>query len=181
MPAGYSSKCKTCKSPYRLQIEAWHGDGLSPETIELKLKGLGESISWRAIHNHFQAHYDVQGAVREMYLRSQAALQETAEKCVSEIQMLDGIAQEKYGLHQKLGRILTNQISELEDAKEVVELPKLPKPYVDLFIGCASEIRQTLKTKQELLGDDPESRKANSITELVLFAAGSTISEEDSS
>jgi hypothetical protein len=163
MPAGYSSRCKACNSPIRLQIEAWHDEGLGSRTISARLRESGERISDRALDNHFAEHYDVQAEVQEQYQQSQANLQQAAGERVSEIKMLDEVAQDKYDLHQKLGKILTNMISGLEGSEGLKELPKLAMAYVALYNGCAAEIRQALKTKQELLGEDGEAKKAKAL------------------
>lgn len=168
MPAGYSSRCKTCNSPHRTQIEKWKEDGMSTLQISLKLREMGEPISCPALENHFAEHYDVQAEVREQYYRSQAALQQAAGERVSEIQALDELVSSRLMLHRMLERILASRLADPED-----DLPKLPMAYVSLYTGCASEIRQCLKTRQELLGDDPDSRKASSLAELVLLAAAS--------
>jgi hypothetical protein len=171
MPAGYSSRCKSCNSHHRLQIEAWHNDGLSPEAIEIKLREkFGESISWRAIHNHFQAHYDVPAEAKDRYYQSQANLDAKADERVSEIKILDNVVQGKYRLHQVLDALFRNKLAGFEDSEAPVELPKLPLAFVSLYNGCASEIRQTLKQKAELLGEDPQSKAAETFLELIKLA-----------
>jgi hypothetical protein len=167
MPAGYSSRCKTCNSPYRLQIEAWHKDGVSPFGIETRLRALGEKISYHAIENHFQEHYDVQSVVQEQYYQSQANLEKEAQERVSEIKILDDVVQDKYRLHQMLDGLFKSKLAGLSESETPGELPKLPLSYVSLYTGCASEIRQTLKQKQEMLGEDPTSKEATSWTELI--------------
>jgi hypothetical protein len=167
MPAGYSSRCKTCNSPHRLDIEAWHEEGLSDRAIEARLESeFGEKISHVSLWNHFLEHYDVQSEVREQYYQSQLNLENEAQERVSEIQILDDVVQGKYRLHQRLDRLIGNRLAGLEDGPPI-ELPKLPLSYVSLYTGCASEIRQTLKQKQEMLGEDPTSKEAATWTELI--------------
>ena len=164
MPAGYSSRCKACNSPLRLQIERWKvKDGLKTTEISLRLKEMGEPISRPALDNHFAEHYDVQSEVQEQYNQSQVALSQAAGERVTEIQILDDVVTGKRTLHQKLEKILTNRLNGLEDTKEPRELPKIPQAYVSLYVGCASEIRQFLKTKQELLGEDAGAKKAKAM------------------
>lgn len=165
MPAGYSSKCKSCNSAHRLQIEAWHKDGKSAEAIEILLKETyGEEISSRAIRNHINEHYNVPAEVQKQYHKSQANLEKSANERVTEIQILDDVVAGKRTLHQKLEKILTNRLKGLEDTEEkIYELPKIPQAYVALYVGCASEIRQMLKTKQELLGEDGPGKKARAM------------------
>ncbi len=168
MPSGYSTRCKTCNSPNRLQIEAWKHEGLSSAAISLKLRELNESISERALDNHFAEHYDVKPEVRETYYKSQAQLELNAQAAVKEIQILDTMVIDKFNLHQKVSRILDARLKGLEDPAPseddmLQDLPKLPMAYVSLLNGSAAEIRQCLKTKQELLGDDSETKKAQAL------------------
>lgn len=164
MIAGYSSRCKACNSSLRTQIEQWHEkDHLSSRIISAKLKELGEKISDRALDNHFDEHYNVADGAAEQYAQSQANLQEDAGKRVAEIQIIDDVVAGKRTLHQKLEKILTNRLKGLEDTEELRELPKIPQAYVSLYVGCASEIRQFLKTKQELLGEDGPGKKARAM------------------
>jgi hypothetical protein len=164
MPAGYSSRCKACNSPHRLQIEGWKNkDGLNSTEISLKLKEMGESISRPALDNHFAEHYDVQPEVQAQYLQSQANLQKDAGERVSEIVVLDEVIKGKADLHQKLETILTNRLKGLEDTGGAGELPNLPTAYVSLYTGCATGLCQAMKTKQELLGEDSGSKKAGAM------------------
>lgn len=164
MPAGYSSRCKACNSPLRTQIEQWHSkDGDSSRVISARLKEMGEKISYRALDNHFGEHYNVADVASEQYAESQANMQVDAEARLSEIEVLDQMVAGKHALHQKLERIITNRLADLEDVGGPADLPKLPMAYVSLYTGCAAEIRQVLKTKQELLGEDGSSKKAGAM------------------
>lgn len=163
MPAGYSPRCKACNSSLRVQLEKWKDDGDNTSQISIKLKERGENISRPALDNHFEKHYNVSKEVQEQYFQSQANLQEEASERISEIQMLDDVALEKYQLHTKLTKIIGKLIKGLEDSKDIAEFPKLPAAYVTLYTDCAAEIRQALKTKQELLGEDGNTKKANAI------------------
>jgi hypothetical protein len=163
MPSGYSSRCKACNSPHRLQIEAWKKD-LTTNQISFKLlKELDESISRQALDNHFAEHYDVQSEVQEQYQKSQSNLQKDAGARLSEIEVLDRIVSGKHELHQKLERIITNRLNGLEDVQKLDELPRISASYVALYTGCAAEIRQAMKTKQELLGEDSGNKKAGAM------------------
>jgi hypothetical protein len=164
MPAGYSSRCKSCNSPHRLKIEAWHKDGKSPEAIEVLLRSkFDEMVSYKAIRNHLNEHYNVPAEAREQYQKSQANIQKDAEERLSEIEILDSIVSGKHKLHQKLEKIISNQLKGPDEIEEFRELPKIPAAYVTLYTGCAAEIRQAMKTKQELLGEDSGSKKAGAM------------------
>jgi hypothetical protein len=163
MPAGYSSRCKACNSPNRLQIEAWHKGGDSSRIIAARLKELGEKISDRALDNHFAEHFNVQREVQEQYQKSLANLQKDAGERVVEIQILDDIVAGKQKLHRTIESLLSSRLTDLEGAKDLAELPKLPAAYVALYTGCASGICQALKTKQELFGEDGAGRQARAM------------------
>jgi hypothetical protein len=164
MPAGYSSKCKSCNSTQRLEIEAWHRDGKSPEAIEVMLlEKYDEKISCTAIRNHLNEHYDIPAEVQKQYNQSQVNLQKDAEERLSEIEILDSIVSGNHKLHQKLEKIISNQLKGLDEIEELRELPRIPAAYVTLYTGCAAEIRQAMKTKQELLGEDSGSKKAGAM------------------
>ena len=164
MPAGYSSKCKSCNSAHRLQIEKWHKGNKSPEAIEVLLQEkYGEKISCRAIRNHLDEHYNVSGEARAQYNKSQANLEGSRRAHIRD-RDLESVVAGKHELHKKkLEAIITNQLKGLEDAEEPGELPKLPMAYVSLYTGCAAEIRQAMKTKQELLGEDSGGKKAGAM------------------
>lgn len=164
MPAEYSSRCKACNSPNRGQIESWKTkDKLNTSQIEQKLRETGEQISRKALDNHFAKHFDVQAEVREQYNQSQAAIQEAAGEGVAEIKILDGLISGKLKLHENVGKIISKRIGKPKDIENSEDLPKLPTSYVALYTGCSAGICQALKTKQELLGDDPESKKAKAL------------------
>jgi hypothetical protein len=163
MPAGYSSRCKTCNSSLRTEIERWHVDGMNDFAISKKLRDLGESISDKSLTNHFTEHYNVAKEAEQQYNESQANLEEAAGERVSEIVTLDNMIAGKAALHQKLEKILTNRLKGLEDIEKIRDLPKLPMAYVSLYTGCATGLCQTMKTKQELLGEDGAGRQAKAL------------------
>ena len=167
MAAALSNKCKTCTSEHRLDIEAWHTEGKTSREISVRLKALGEKISDRAIDNHFATHYDVTDEVKEQYAQSQLNLEAEAGERVNEIKALDDLVAGKIELHKKLEAILGQMVSKIKIEKDTVayeiDLPKLPQAYVNLYNGLSAEIRQALKTKQELLGEDPGSKKAGAL------------------
>lgn len=157
MPAGYSVKCKTCNSSLRTEIEAWHvKDGMDFIAISLRLKGMGIEISDRALSAHFNNHYNVQTDAREQYHQSQEQIKKDAEGRLTDLQILDDLIQDGHIIHVGL----KEQIKGLKDKFSV------PMPAVQMLNGVAAEICRAIKTKQEILGEDPESHKANAIGSL---------------
>ena len=154
MSSGYSSQCKVCNSPRRLEIEAWSKtDGLSSRAIAVRLKG---EISHAAINSHMKDHYNVQAAAREEYYKSNENLKAEAKKRLTDIQILDELIQDSFEIHSGL----CSQI------KEVTNKMAVSLPAVSLFNGTSAEICRAIKSKQELLGEDPESHKASALEEL---------------
>jgi len=161
MPAGYSTKCKTCNSPLRTKIEAWHTkDGMYFIAISLKLKGMGIEISDRALSAHFNNHYNVQTEAREQYHKSQEQIAEDANARLTDLQILDELIQDGHVIHSGLSK----QIKELEDKFSV------PLPAVTMLNGAATEICRAIKTKQELLGEDGGTKATESFLELIELA-----------
>lgn len=157
MPAGYSSRCKVCNSPHRALIEKWAKEnGLSPRVISEKLEQeYGEKISHKSIWRHLNEHFDVKAEVREQYQKSQEQLQKQVEKTLSDVEMLDRIAQGNYELYIAVKEWIDQIVQEKRKAP--------PRSLVDLLSTAAAEVRQQLKQKQELLGDDPESKMADAL------------------
>jgi len=160
MPAGYSSRCKVCNSQHRVQIEKWaKEDGLSPRMISARLKDeFGEQISHKSIWQHLNEHFDVKAEVREQYQKSQEQYQKTVENHLSDLEMLDASIISNFNLSQATTAWLSDLINNRK---------RIPLSLVQLREKLQSEMRQAIKQKQELLGDDPESKKADAVQSLV--------------
>lgn len=156
MPAGYSSRCKVCNSQHRVQIEKWaKEDGLSPRMISAKLKeGFGEQISHKSIWQHLNEHFDIKAEVREQYQKSQEQCQKIVEKQLSDLEMLDVTIADNFELSQATTAWLNDLIN---------KRGRIPQPLVQLREKLQSEMRQAMKQKAELLGDDPMSRLADGV------------------
>jgi len=148
MPAGYSARCRVCNSPHRVEIERWCRDeGLSPRRAAARLlEEHGEKISHMSIRQHMRDHFDVRAEAREQYRRSQEQFEQQVAKQLSDIEMLDQIARGNFELYQAARAWL----AELVEARE-----RVPKALVDLLEVTAGEVRQQLKQKADLLGEDP--------------------------
>ncbi len=174
MPAGYSSRCKVCNSQHRVEIERWaKEDGLSPRMISAKLKeGFGEQISHKSIWQHLNEHFDIKAEVREQYQKSQEHCQKIVEKQLSDLEMLDATIADNFELSQATTTWLNDLIN---------KRGRIPQPLVQLREKLQSEMRQAIKQKQELLGDDPESKKADavqSLVDLMMLASDSDDSDD---
>lgn len=156
MPAGYSSRCKVCNSQHRVEIEKWaKEDGLSVRAISAKLKEeFGEEISYKSIWQHLNEHFDVKAEVREQYRKSQEQYQKVVEKRLSDLEMLDATIADNYDLSQATTAWLRDLIEKRQ---------KIPLSLVQLRGKLQSEMRQAIKQKAELLGDDPMSRLADGV------------------
>lgn len=159
MPAGYSSRCKICNSRHRAEVERWiKEEGLSFREASRRLEELGERVSHVAIRRHCEEHFDVRAEVREQYEKSQRQIVEFAKKRLDDIGMLDANIAENFELSQATTAWLKDLIARRE---------RLPLALVQLREKLQSEMRQAMKQRQELLGDDPESKKADAIQSLV--------------
>jgi ATP-dependent Lon protease len=156
MPAGYSSRCKVCNSQHRVQIEKWaKEDGLSARVISAKLKEeYGEEISYKSIWQHLNEHFDVKAEVREQYRKSQEQYQKVVEKRLSDLEMLDATIADNYELSQATTAWLKDLIEKRR---------KIPLSLVQLREKLQSEMRQAIKQKLELTGDDPLNNVADAL------------------
>lgn len=160
MPAGYSSRCKVCNSQHRAEIERWaKEDGLSPRAIAAKLSSeFEENIGYKSIWQHLREHFDVKAEAREQYQKSQAQLQELVQRRLSDLEMLDAIIKGDFELHQA-ARAWLNEL--------VASRAKIPKTLVDLLAATAGEVRQQLKQKQAMLGEDPAERGLEDLADIL--------------
>ena len=178
MPEVFIARCKVCNSPHRAQIERWaKEDGLSFREIERRLADLGEVISNPAIGRHFREHFDVPSAVREQYQKSREVMQDTVKKRLSDLEILDDIIQGNSTLHQQTTAWLTDILKVQNESEGKKPAPRPPMTLVTLHEKTASESRQAIKIKLELLGEDPESKKADAVQSLVDMVM--TASEDD--
>lgn len=159
MPVGYSARCKVCNSPRRAEVEKWVKDeGISVREAARRLTEQGEKISHEAIRKHMLEHFDVKAEAREQYQKSREQMQRLVEKRVSDIEMLDDIAYGSYELNRAARAWLHDLVRERNR--------KIPKALVDLISTTAAEVRQHLKAKQELLGEDPANDIADALRTL---------------
>lgn len=160
MPVGYSARCRVCNSAYRAEIEKWcKEEGLSPRAASARLlEQYKEKISHKSIWQHMTEHFDVRAEAREQYQRSKEQMQQLVEKRLSDIEMLDDVA---YGSFE-LNRAARAWLQELVQDRN----KKIPKALVDLISTTAAEVRQHLKAKQELLGEDPANDIADALRTL---------------
>ena len=172
MPAGYGAQCKVCNSPHRADVERWaKEDGMGLREIAKRLADLGLSVSHIAVRRHLIEHFDVKAEAKEQYEKSKVTMQTQVEKRLSDLEMLDEVIQANHEIHLQT----TGWMKRITSADH--ESPRPPAPplaLVQLHKESAAEMRQAIKQKLELLGDDPESKKADAVSSLVdmVMAAG---------
>ncbi len=156
VPVGYSSRCRVCNSPHRVEIEQWcKEEGLSPRAAAARLLEVyGEKVSHQSVWQHMRDHFDVQAEAREQYRKSRANMEKGVGKTLSDIEMLEAIAQGSYDLNQAAAEWVKKLVKEKE---------KIPGTLVDLLATTAGEVRQQIRTKLELLGEDPGSKIADAM------------------
>lgn len=156
MPAGYSTRCKVCNHPRRVEIEQWHLEcGIGYREIERRLNG---EITNPAIRRHFLEHCNVQEEAAVRYQAAQERFEEKVEKRLSDLERLDDSIDRAHRLSKAAGEAIGQLVQSGE---------KLPKTLVDLYAAASAELRQTQKTKMEALGEDPEGKKAEAVQSLV--------------
>lgn len=156
MPVGYSSRCLVCGSPHRVEIEKWcKTEGLSTRAASSRLlETYGEKISHHSVNKHMNEHFDIRAEAREQYQRSKAQGEQLAAAIVTEVEMLDRIARENFELHLAT-RLWLQQL--------VAAKTSVPASIVSLHQATAAEVRQQLRQKLELLGEDPASKAADAM------------------
>jgi len=173
MPVGYSARCKVCNSPHRAEIEKWvKEEGISVREAARRIEEKGEKISHEAIRRHMIEHFDVKAEVREQYQKSQQQYQRAVKKRLSDIEMLDATIADNYDLSQATTAWLKDLIEKRQ---------KIPLSLVQLREKLQSEMRQAIKQKAELLGDDPMSRLADGVATWVELVQVVTSDENEQS
>jgi metal-dependent amidase/aminoacylase/carboxypeptidase family protein len=103
-------------------------------------------------------HFDVRAEAREQYAKSQAQMEQLAQKKLSDVDMLDRVVALEFELHQGTGAMLQRF---LRDGG------KLPMTLVVLHEKTASEMRQAIRQKADLLGDSPEATGLEDLAEVL--------------
>jgi hypothetical protein len=193
MAKGKKKSCKVCESQNRLEIEIWKlVDGLSPRPIEDKLyEEKGEEISHATINTHFRDHVDKKRELTVKYMAHKRAIadgtaiddsDETGIK-LKELNRLDDSIGEAHILVQAASREIRNQLKmkiaktttsvkgskiKLSDENgNLVTYTPLQQVLVQLYKTASEELRQSVKTKMEILGVDSASRAVDTQSTLV--------------
>jgi hypothetical protein len=101
-------------------------------------------------------HYNVQEAAREKYHQSQLQIENDVAKRLSDLEILDALIQDNHEIHAGL-------------RKQIKDLPNkfsVPMPAIAMLNGVGDSICKAMKTKSELLGEDPESDKADALRQM---------------
>lgn len=167
MEVGYSARCKLCNSEHRAEVERRKEQGDSLAAIVAFMKQHGESISKTAVHRHFVEHFPVKQEAAKRYAeQSQTVLTEAVDKRLTDVEMLD----ELIARSMRMNAAAMDHISEslntdypvlLKNGKPLLDAEYKPvmrkgvpaKQMVELFNGTAAEVRQALRTKDDLIGD----------------------------
>jgi len=184
MEVGYSARCKICNSEHRAEVERMKEDGASLAEIAVWLKQRGQSVSKAAVHRHFMEHFPVREEVARRYVeQSRAVMEEAVQRRLSELEILDAMIERGYRMHLLAADHIEEAVTKefpvlLKNGKPLLDGEFKPvmrkgvpaKQMVDLFTGSISEVRQAIKLKTELLGEDPLSRAATTWAELLGLA-----------
>lgn len=173
---GYNPRCKLCNCDMRADAEKLHEEGMSLQQIADFLAKHGITLSKAGVKRHFDTHFAPRDETAKRYYEKSVEVMEVAvDNRLTDLEMLDAVMGRQYRLHTlatesieesmttefpvmlRNGNPLLDPDNEFKPVKR-----KFPpaKQIVDLVNGSASEIRQALKLKAELLGDkDPDGSK----------------------
>lgn len=160
MPAGYSARCRVCNSLHRAEVDRWLSEGLSCRVVAARLETEhGERISHHSIWRHRDEHFNVREEAARQYAESQVRLEQAAAQRADEFRLLEEQILEAAGLRAAYA-------AWLKDLQQQGVKP--PQSVVQAYAAAAGEVRQTVKVKQDLLGESP----ADDLTEALLRLAG---------
>ncbi len=139
--------CSVCASQHRRWIEQLRCEGIPANVIGRRLhQTYGERISGDSLRRHFRAHFDISGALRDKYAASDALRDAAAGKLLSDVQRLDAVISDSAQRSAELGQ----RIDEMVAANDTP-----PMAIVEAYKAATSEMRQAIKQKADLLGDQP--------------------------
>lgn len=154
----YSAACKVCNSEHRAEAERRYRGGETYTGIAHWLASVGVSVSIESVRRHMHKHAGIADEVAKRYAEKAAAEAEKAvQRRLSDIEILDDIIESNHRL-QKAAQLWAQDVLQ--------ERGKLPQPLVQLLQVTASEARQAMKTKRELLGESPVDALADALQEL---------------
>jgi hypothetical protein len=144
---GYNPRCKLCNCEKRAEAEKLHEEGASLQQIVDFLAKHDITLSKAGVKRHFDTHFaPKEEAARRYYEQSEAVMQQAVQRRLTDLEMLDATIQANFELHQGAKSWLMERVKQGGVYMEA-------KPMVDLLTGAASEVRQAIKLKAELLGD----------------------------
>lgn len=191
MTVGYGVRCKVCNCAQRAEAESKHEQGDSLRSISSWLKSQGVDASVESVRKHMANHFPIREEAAQRYAeQSESVMSQAVEKRLGDLQMLDSVIERQYRMHKlaedSINESLTTEYPiMLKNGKPLLDPDNDYKPMtrkyppakqmVDLFNGAASELRQAIKLKAELLGDkDPDG------TVIKVMLPGDTDDDDDS-
>lgn len=172
MDVGYSARCKVCNSEHRAEVERRKEQGDSLAVIAEFLRGKGESVSKASVRRHFVEHFPVKQEAAKRYAeQSQTVMTGAIEKRLTDVEMLDELIARSMRMNAAAMKHIDESLNTeypmlMKNGKPLLDAEYKPvmrkgipaKQMVDLFNGTASEVRQALKTKDDLIGDDGDDK-----------------------
>lgn len=157
---GYNSRCKICNCDQRGEAERMHEQGASLQQIADFLAEHGVTLAKTSVKRHFDVHFaPKEEAAKRYYEESQQTMDTAVDKRVEQLRMLDDMIVRNYQLHVGASNWAQDR---MEKGGIFMEF----KPMVDLITGAASEFRQALKLRADLLGEsDGDAAKVMFVNE----------------
>ncbi len=173
---GYNPRCKLCNCELRADAEKLHEEGASLQQVVDFLAKHDVTLSKAGVKRHFDTHFAPKDEAAQRYFeQSENVMEHAVVKRLTDLEMLDSVIERNY----RLNALATENIEEsfttdhqvfLKNGRPAIDPEtfepikrKYPpaKPIVELLTGTASEIRQAVKLKKDML--DPSEEKVLSV------------------
>ena len=204
MAKNTNTNCKVCNHSLRLEIEilritenkTWREiqDYVSDNTPD-------EPLSHSTIARHFEKHVDTKREVQIRYLAEKRKIangeepdpQDEVGVKLKELRHLDSSIKEAHDLVKAAGMEVRRQLSiripkqvklkdgDGKDTGKVMQYDKVEVSHavVQLYKSASEELRQTAKTKMELLGIDNKTKNTNDAVSTLVDAIMKVEDDED--
>jgi len=195
VPEICKDNCKTCTSPYRLDIEAKRlVDGMSYDNLELyvkeKYEHLDFTVSKLALRNHFMKHVNKTSELKARYYAEQEKIKEGLmpnpyddvevklfdlrhlDRSIAELSVMQKASaleiQEELSRKIPKSHVLKDDEGNIIGYKNIEKVDLTPS-LVNLFKVCTEELRQNMKAKAEIIGMDENFKNEDKKASIVDF------------
>lgn len=136
---GYSSRCKPCNSPHRVEIDRRLLAGDSTRSVSEWLATQGEQVSHKSLLSHRTEHLDARAEAAARVAASEPVFEAVVTKIVADASVLDEVA----GIALRTAKALEKTVSDPEQHPSMA--------VVVAFNGALSNARAAAVQRHELL------------------------------